>query len=149
MSSKEEEIVLQSVKAWQRELNNYVESFMRSLDEIEKTTDEGDRIALIMKISRFLGIAKYVIEDFSNWLRSPQVQAVISEDLLKELFAQMKSLAKLALTIDIEHTSKFAELLNNLSPHQVELLKLIYRSQQGGQTQQSQEQQQQEAPRII
>jgi len=151
VSEREEQVVINSVRVWQGELLKYVESFMRALNEIESITDEGDRITLIMKISGLLAIVKYVIEDFANWIRAPQVQAVISEDLLRELLAQAKSLAKQALMMDAEHTSKFAELLNNLTPQQMELLKLIYRTQtqQRGQVEQPQQEQQHEAPRYI
>ena len=143
------EVRKDELQAWAENLLKYVDDFRETIKFIESIDDSGDRLALINKAMFMLQQIKKIIDDFATWLVTPNVQAVITEDLLRELLNQLKNLAIEAVSIDADHTSKFVDRLMQVADNPPAELRLIKKIQLERAGIQPQTQQERRPPQVI
>ncbi len=115
-----------------RRLERWVSDQKRFVSELERfgeyiSTNE-DRLSLLYSAQAMLMYIERTLKDFETWLNNPVITSIMPMDLLKELEERLRKIVIDFVKLDIDHTSKYTELLRKLStePKVPEILKLYF-----------------------
>ncbi len=115
-----------------KRLERWVADQKRFITELEKygeyISSSEDRLSLLYSAQAMLMYIERTLKDFESWLNNPVITSIMPTDLLKELEEKLRRIVIEFVKLDIEHTSKYTELLKKLSAEQTvpEILKLYF-----------------------
>ncbi len=115
-----------------RRLERWVSDQKRFISELEKfgqyISSNEDRLALLYSAQAMLMYIERTLKDFETWLNNPIITSIMPIELLRELEERLRKIVIDFVRLDIEHTSKYTELLRKIySESSVpEILKLYF-----------------------
>ena len=115
-----------------RRLERWVSDQKRFINELEKfgqyIASNEDRLSLLYSAQAMLMYIERALKDFETWLNNPIITSIMPIDLLRELEERLRKIVIDFVKLDIDHTSKYTELLRKISnePTVPEILKLYF-----------------------
>jgi len=115
-----------------RRLEKWVADQKRFVTELERygeyISGSEDRLSLLYSAQAMLMYIERTLKDFESWLNNPVITSIMPTELLKELEERLRKIVIEFVKLDIDHTSKYTELLKKLSSEQTvpEILKLYF-----------------------
>ncbi len=115
-----------------RRLERWVSDQKRFINELEKfgqyIASNEDRLSLLYSAQAMLMYIERTLKDFETWLNNPIITSIMPIDLLRELEERLRKIVIDFVKLDIDHTSKYTELLRKISnePTVPEILKLYF-----------------------
>lgn len=112
-------------------LENWVRDQKRFMSELEKFGEhinQQDRLALLLSAQAMLYYIERTLKDFESWLSNPLITSIMPVEILKELEERLRKIAIEFIKLDIEHTSKYTEMLRKLEHENIvpEILRLYF-----------------------
>lgn len=133
-------------------LENWVRDQRRFMDELQKYGDyiaNQDRLSLLLSAQAMLYYIERTLKDFESWLNNPMITSIMPEDMLKELEKRLRDIAIEFVKLDIDHTSKYVDILKKIENSEVPDILKLYIEQRGFLQQRGQQGEQSEVPRFM
>ncbi len=115
-----------------KRLERWVSDQKRFVSELEKfgqyISNTDDRLSLLYSAQAMLMYIERTLKDFESWLNNPVITSIMPLEMLKELEERLRKIVIDFVRLDIDHTSKYTELLKKISsePTVPEILKLYF-----------------------
>ncbi len=125
-------LIKEHIEGLIRRLEKWVLDQKRFVSELEKygeyISGSEDRLSLLYSAQAMLMYIERTLKDFESWLNNPVITSIMPVDLLKELEEKLRKIVIEFVKLDIDHTSKYTELLKKISSEQSlpEILKLYF-----------------------
>jgi len=134
-------------------LENWVKDQRKFMDELQKYGDyitSQDRLSLLLSAQAMLYYIERTLKDFESWLNNPMITSIMPEDMLKELEERLRDIAIEFVKLDIDHTSKYVDILKKMeSENEIPDILKLYIEQRGVVQQRGQQGEQGEVPRFM
>ena len=116
-------------------LENWVKDQKRFVEELQKYGNyivSQDRLSFLLSAQAMLYYIERTLKDFESWLNNPMITSIMPIEMLRELEEKLREIAIMFVKLDIEHTSKYIDLLRKIETENAipEILKL-YIEQKG------------------
>ncbi|MFB6471046.1 MAG: DUF2153 family protein [Vulcanisaeta sp. AZ3] len=133
-------------------LENWVKDQRKFMDELQKYggyITSQDRLSLLLSAQAMLYYIERTLKDFESWLNNPMITSIMPEDMLKELEERLRDIAVEFVKLDIDHTSKYVDILRKIENSEVPDILKLYIEQRGAVQQRGQQGEQEEFPRFM
>ncbi|WP_069807725.1 DUF2153 family protein [Vulcanisaeta thermophila] len=134
-------------------LENWVRDQKKFMDELQKYGDyisSQDRLSLLFSAQAMLYYIERTLKDFESWLNNPMITSIMPIEMLKELEERLRDIAIEFVKLDVDHTSKYVDILKKMeSENEIPDILRLYIEQRGIVAQRSQQEEQGEFPRFM
>ena len=134
-------------------LENWVRDQKKFMDELQKYGDyivNQDRLSLLLSAQAMLYYIERTLKDFESWLNNPMITSIMPVEMLKELEERLRDIAIEFVKLDIDHTSKYIDMLKKIeSTNEIPDILKLYIEQRGIIQQRGSQVEQGEVPRFM
>ncbi|MCG2863323.1 MAG: DUF2153 domain-containing protein [Vulcanisaeta sp.] len=134
-------------------LENWVRDQKKFMDELQKYGDyivNQDRLSLLLSAQAMLYYIERTLKDFESWLNNPMITSIMPVEMLKELEERLRDIAIEFVKLDIDHTSKYIDMLKKIeSTNEIPDILKLYIEQRGIIQQRGSQGEQGEVPRFM
>lgn len=109
-----------------------------------------DRLSLLLSAQAMLYYIERTLKDFESWLNNPMITSIMPIDMLKELEERLRDIAIEFVKLDIDHTSRYVDILRKMeNENEIPDILRLYIEQRGIVPQRGQQGEQGEVPRFM